>query len=122
MLILLLTGKDLASESSVQLLGHTDTPAQLAEHLSDLPDDPVLLDLVWQLVRHHPRQRMQAAEALRHPAFAAFGMPYSSGVEGGLGLGPSFAAPRVATVSHTVEQSREDSAKLTPRRLLEVSP
>ena len=121
-LILLLTGKDLASESSVQLLGHTDTPAQLAEHLSDLPDDPVLLDLVWQLVRHHPRQRMQAAEALRHPAFAAFGMPYSSGVEGGLGLGPSFAAPRVATVSHTVEQSREDSAKLTPRMLLEDSP
>ncbi len=92
LLVLLLTGKRIAMQSSVELLGKTDTIADMAQHLQDLPQDPVLLDLVWQLIRYHPRQRIQAAEALRHPAFVAFGFALSSAVDGGLGLGPSFTS------------------------------
>ena len=94
LLLLLLTGKSIASKSSVELLGKTDSIGQMAQHLRDLPQDPVLLDLIWQLIRYHPRQRIQAAEALRHPAFVAFGFAFSSGVQNkeSLGLGPSFTA------------------------------
>ena len=90
LLVLLLTGKRIAVQTSMEVLGKTDTIADMAQHFKDLPQDPVLLDLVWQLVRYHPRQRIQAAEALRHPAFVAFGFAFSSAVDGSLGLGPSF--------------------------------
>lgn len=109
LLVLLLTGKRIAAQSSMEVLGKTDTIADMAQYFKDLPQDPVLLDLVWQLVRYHPRQRIQAAEALRHPAFVAFGFALSAAVDGSLGLGPSFTAAPDLSRTMPIDIPEEDS-------------
>ena len=65
----LLTGIPLKAESVLAQLGQTETVFEMAGFLPDLALDRHLLDLLWCLVRSHPRQRSTAHDAMCHPFF-----------------------------------------------------